>query len=108
MKQLVFSPAALSSLEDILFETIAAFGDAQAERYSRQLAARLDALASGSPPHAISCSRLLQGNRDAKGLKYYREGRHYLILRESSDTLELVEVFHERMQIEARLQELEI
>jgi len=71
------------------------------------LIARLEALASGQPPRAKPCGRLLQGRRDARGLSYYREGRHYLILRETADSLELVEVFHSQMNIETRLAELE-
>lgn len=34
MKRLVYSPAALASLEDILAWTIEQFGDDQAERYT--------------------------------------------------------------------------
>ena len=103
----IYAPAALASLEVILVWTIEQFGDAQAERHTGQLVARLKALASGRPPLAKSCSKLLHGRRDATGLSYYREGRHYLILRETEHSLELVEVFHSRMNIEARLDDLE-
>ena len=34
------------------------------------------------------------------------EGAHYLILRERPETLEVVEIFHERMNIEAHLEQL--
>lgn len=74
MKRLIFAPAALASLQDILDWTIMRFGDAQAERYTGQLIARLEALAAGQPPHAKPCSVLLPGRRDAAGLLYYREG----------------------------------
>ena len=107
MKRIIYAPAALASLEAILVWTIEQFGDAQAERYTGQLVARLKALASGRSPRAKSCSKLLRGRRDATGLSYYREGRHYLILRETEHSLELVEVFHSRMNIEAQLDELE-
>ena len=33
------------------------------------------------------------------GLSYYREGRHYLILRETENNLELVEVCHSQMTL---------
>ena len=107
MKRIVYAPAALDSLEDILTWTIEQFGDNQAERYTGQLVARLEALASKQPPRTKPCSQLVQGGRDVPVLSYYREGRHYLILRETDDSLELVEVFHSRMNIEARLSDLE-
>ena len=108
MKQIVYAPAALDSLEDILNWTIEQFGDDQAARYIGQLVARLEALAAGRPPRTKPCSQLVRGRRDAPNLSYYREGRHYLILCETDDRLELVEVFHSRMNIKARLSDLEI
>lgn len=48
----------------------------------------------------------MRGVRDASGLTCYREGVHYLILREKPDALEVVEIFHERMNLEAHLQPL--
>lgn len=107
MKKLVYTRTALASLEDILDWTIQTFGDAQAADYTDQLVNRLDALARGQPPRPRPCSALIQNKRDATGLSFYREGQHYLILRESADTLELVEVFHGRMNIEARLRNLQ-
>jgi len=106
VKRIVYAPAALASLEDILEWTIRAFGDLQAEKYTHGLAERLRAIASGQPPLPRPCGALLQDRRDATGLSYCREARHYLILRETSDTLELVEIFHERMNIDGRLREL--
>ena len=107
MKRIIYSPASLASLEAILRWTIEQFGDEQGERYTGQLAARLKALAAGHPPRAKPCSKLAQGRRDATGLSYYREGRHYLILRETENNLELVEVFNSQMDIEARLSDLD-
>ncbi len=48
----------------------------------------------------------MRDTREARGLTYIREGSHYLILREKRETLEVVEVFHERMNIEAHLERL--
>ena len=48
----------------------------------------------------------MHGVREASGLVFYREGSHYLILRERSKTLEVVEIFHERMNIEAHPEQL--
>jgi len=106
MKRIVYAPAALASLQDILEWTIREFGDAQAQKYTDRLANRLRLIADGKPPCPKPCDLLLQGRRDAAGLGYYREGRHYLIMRETDDTLELVEIFHEKMNIDARLRSL--
>ena len=46
------------------------------------------------------------GVREASGLTCFREGAHYLILRERPETLEVVEIFHERMNLEAHLERL--
>ena len=48
----------------------------------------------------------MRGVRDASGLSYYREGSHFLILREKPDMLEVVEIFHARMNIDAHLERL--
>lgn len=106
MKRVVYSPAALASLREILTWTIDHFGEAQARRYSQKLIGRLRSLASGQPPHARSCAALLPDEPRAAGLVYVREGQHYLILRESADSLELIELFHARMDIEARVRGL--
>jgi plasmid stabilization system protein ParE len=107
MKRLVYAPAALASLEDIFAWTIANFGDVQAQQYTDQLIGRLTLLAAGQGPKPRPCPQLVRTNRKVAGLCFYREGQHYLILRETSDTLELVEAFHGRMNIEARLRDLQ-
>ena len=106
MKTVVFSPAALSRLADILAYSVDWFGEAQAEAYAARLSGRLEALASGQGPKARPCERLMRGVRDASGLTCFREGAHYLILREKPDVLEVVEIFHGRMDIEAHLERL--
>ncbi len=106
MKAVVFAPAALGRLADILSYTVERFGEAQAEAYAVQLARRLEALAAGEGPKAGPCEPLMRGVREASGLKFYREGSHYLILREGPGTLEVVEIFHQRMNIEAHLERL--
>lgn len=106
MKTLVFAPAALDRLTDILAWTAERFGEAQAEAYAARLAGRLDALAAGEGPKARPCERLMRGVREAPGLAFYREGAHYLILRESAETLEVVEIFHQRMDLDAHLERL--
>ena len=106
MKTVVFAPAALARFADILAHTVERFGAGQAEAYAARLAGRLKALASGQGPKARPCERLMWGVRGASGLTCFREGSHYLILREKPGTLEVVEIFHERMNIEAHLERL--
>ena len=48
----------------------------------------------------------MRGVREASRLTCFREGSHYLILREKPEALEVVEVFHERMNIEEHLERL--
>ncbi|MDE0335156.1 MAG: type II toxin-antitoxin system RelE/ParE family toxin [Defluviicoccus sp.] len=106
MKTVVFAPAALDRLADILAWTVERFGEAQAEAYAARLARRLEALAAGEGPKARPCERLMRGVREASGLAFYHEGSHHLILRERPETLEVVEIFHERMNVEAHLERL--
>ena len=106
MKRIVISLEAEAALDDILIHTIERWSQAQAEIYIGQLTERLRALASGAPPHARPCELLMQGKRTATGLSYYREGSHFLILRETAGELQLVEIFHERMNLDRLLEEL--
>ena len=106
MKAVVYAPAALARFADILEYTIEKFGEARADAYTAQLVARIEALAAGTGPRARRCELLMQGVRDASGLTYYREGSHFLILREKPDMLEVVEIFHVRMNIDAHLERL--
>ena len=106
MRTVVFAPAALARLADIFAYSFERFGEARAEAYAGRLAGRLETLARGEGPKARPCERLMRGVRDASGLACFHEGHHYLILREKVETLEVVEIFHERMNIEAHLERL--
>ena len=48
----------------------------------------------------------MRGVRAAPGLTWYREGSHFLILRETPDTLEVVEILHGRMNLDKHLERL--
>ena len=106
MKEVFYAPAALARFADILEYTIQNFGEAQAHAYPAQLAARIEALAAGTGPRARRCELLMQGVRDASGLTCYREGSHFLILRENPETLEVVEILHGRMNLDEHLERL--
>ena len=85
MKAVVYAPAALARSAGILEYTIEKFGEAQADAHTAQLAARIEALATGTGPRARPCELLMQGVGDASGLTCYREGSHFLILREKPE-----------------------
>lgn len=106
MKTVVYAPVALARLADIFDYTIERFGAAQADAYAARLTRRLTDSAQGRRLAARPCERLMRDTREAAGLTYVREGSHYLILRERRVTIEVVEVFHERMNIEAHLERL--
>jgi len=109
VKEIFYAPAALARFArfaDILEYTIQNFGEVQADAYTARLAARIEALATGTGPRARPCELLMQGVRDASGLTWYREGSHFLILREKSDTLEVVEILHGRMNLDEHLERL--
>ena len=106
MKAVVYAPAALARFADVLEYTIEKFGEAQADAHTAQLVARIEALATGTGPRARPCELLMQGVRDASGLTCYREGSHFLILREKPDTLEVVEILHGRMNLDEHLERL--
>ena len=106
MKAVIYAPAALARFADILEYTIQSFGEAQADAYTAQLAARIEALAAGTGPRARRCELLMRGVRDASGLTYYREGSHFLILREKPNTPEVVEILHGRMNLDEHLERL--
>ena len=106
MKSVVYAPAALDSFDDILEYTADTFGEAQAVAYTEQLVARIEALAAGAGPRARPCEFLMRGNADVAGLTYYREVLHFLILLETADTLEVVEILHGRMDLDRHLRRL--
>jgi len=94
------------TLEDILSWTIEHFGIEQAERYKDQLISRLAALAANEPPHGRSCNGLLAGQRDVIDLEYYREGRHYIIYRNTFDEILVLEFVHGSRDLASILDEL--
>ena len=106
MKEVFYAPAAIARFDDILEYPIRNFGEAQADACTAQPAARIEALAAGTGLTARRCELLMRGVRDASGLSYYHEGSHFLILRENPDTLEVVEILHERMNLDEHLERL--
>jgi plasmid stabilization system protein ParE len=100
------SPQAELTLENIISWTIEHFGVGQAERYKDQLISRLAALAANELPHGLSCNGLLAGQRDVVDLEYYREGRHYIIYRNTIDDIFVLDFVHGSRDLTAILDEL--
>ena len=106
MKLWRLTPQAEDSLVGIFTWTIENFGERQALSYRDGLIARINRLASGEPPHARPCAALMQGRKGAENLTYYREGGHYIIMRDTDDVLEILEFFHQSSNLPFHLERL--
>lgn len=106
MKRWRLTTQAEMTLADIAEWTARHFGVAQAIAYRDALIDRINKLASGQPPHGRPCDVLLRGKRSAAGLRYYREGSHYLVFREREDTLVVLDFFHGHMDLDHHIAEL--
>ncbi|TCO75501.1 type II toxin-antitoxin system RelE/ParE family toxin [Chromatocurvus halotolerans] len=100
------TPQAERTLEAIILWTIENFGIDQAESYKNQLINRLSALAADELPHGISCNSLLAGEREVDDLEYYREGRHFIIYRNTKGGLLVLDFIHGSRNLPAILAEL--
>jgi toxin ParE1/3/4 len=100
------SPQAEQTLEDIISWTIEHFGIEQAAKYKDQLINRLSMLATDDIPHGRSCNSLLTGKRNAVDLEYYRVGRHFIIYRNTSEGIFVLDFVHGSRDLEAILHEL--
>ena len=94
------------TLEDIIGWTIDQFGIEQAIKYKELLENRLSSLASGKAPHGKPCNLLVSALLDINDLEYYRQGRHYIIYRNTDDELLVVDFVHGSRNLEAILQDL--
>ena len=94
------------SLVDIFAWTIEQFGERQAIAYRDALIERIDLIAQGQPPLPRPCGLLMQGHSSADDLVYYREGGHYIVMRDSEDALIVLEFFHQATDLPRHLQTL--
>ncbi len=106
MRSYRLSPQAEQRLEEIIGWTIDHFGLDQALKYKNRLTGRLSSLAVDEVPHGRPCNNLLSGKRDAIDLEYYREGRHYIIYRNTIDGILVVDFVHGSRDLDAIIQEL--
>ncbi len=100
MKDIKLSPAAEARLARILEYSIERWGLSRAEEYKDQLLDRVRSVARGELPHPRPCKVLMQDKRDAAGLCYYHEGRHFIIPRETATRIEVIEFIHQSRNLE--------
>jgi len=81
-------------IADIALWTIGRFGRHQAIIYQEELIDRLNRLANSEPPKARSCDVLMQGKHSATGLTYYRQGQHFIIMRETAERIDVLDFLH--------------
>jgi plasmid stabilization system protein ParE len=106
MRNYRLSLQAEQTLVDIIGWTIDQFGIEQAIKYKELLENRLFSLASGKAPHGKPCNLLVSELLDMNDLEYYRQGRHYIIYRNTDDELLVVDFVHGSRNLEAILQDL--
>ena len=106
MRSYRLSPQAEQTLENIIGWTIDQFGVEQAINYKDQLIARLSSLAEDELPHGRPCNILVAEKRDVGDLEYYRQGRHYIIYRNSYEGIFVLDFIHGARNLEAILDEL--
>nr|WHW29757.1 putative type II toxin-antitoxin system RelE/ParE family toxin [uncultured bacterium] len=101
------SPQAEKTLEEILGWTIENFGIEQATIYKNQLITRLTSLAADEYAHGRSCNTLISHKREAIDLEYYRQGRHYIIYRNTKEGVFVLDFVHGSRALEAIVIELD-
>ena len=90
------SPAARADLEEIWNYTVRHWGVAQAERYTRDIQAACEALSDG-----ILVGRSAEDIR--AGYRKVAVGSHVVYFRERADTLEVIRILHQRMDVERHI-----
>lgn len=91
---------------DIALWTTLQFGRVQAVIYRDELIACLDRLAKGESPHAKPCAILMQGKHPAEGLSYYRQGQHFIIMRETAERIDVLDFLHVNSDLPSRIARL--
>jgi toxin ParE1/3/4 len=92
----IVSPRARADIDDIWNYTVEQWGERQAEICLRLLQAAVDAVAS-DPKIGPTCDDVRPGYRK------YRVGSHVLFYRVAANTVVVVRILHQRMDIERHL-----
>ena len=106
MRSYRLSSQAEQALEEVIGWTIDHFGIEQAINYKDRLTARLVSLVVDEVPHGRSCDVLLAGKRHVSDLEYYREGRHYIIYRNTDNGIWVVDFVHGSRNLEVIIEDL--
>ena len=94
--RLQFTPAAIADLDGIFDYTLERWGRDQAERYLRDIQRVCEGLASGDLP-GRSADHVRKGYRKAAS------GAHMIYYRSEGETLIVVRILHQRMDIDRHL-----
>lgn len=97
------TPRAEEALVEIALWTIRRFGAAQADAYETELIGRCEALARGDLP-GQDCSVL--AGEGARGLRFVRAGRHFVVYVEIGAEVVVLDVIHGRADLPRRLEAL--
>ncbi len=100
MRPYRLSLQAEQSLEKIFSWTVQHFGIEQAARYKDQLIRRLHSLSENEMPRGRPCNALLVGRRKSLDLEYYREGRHFIIYRNTPQGVYVLDFVHGSRDLE--------
>lgn len=92
MKQVVYRPEADEDLEGIWAYTLERWGFDQAIEYDKDLTQRIEGLANGR-----TTSR--PAEEVGPGLRRASAGSHVVFFREDAETLTVVRVLHQRMDV---------
>ena len=96
MAQYALSPAAQADLESIWEYSLRHWGEAQAETYIRSIQTACEALAKGT-----IVSRAVEEIRT--GYRKVAVGSHVMFFRIQQDTVEIMRILHQSMDIERHL-----
>jgi toxin ParE1/3/4 len=92
----IVSPRARADIDDIWNYTVEQWGERQAEIYLRLLEAAVDAVVA-DPKVGPTCDDVRPGYRK------YRVGSHVLFYRVTANTVVVVRILHQRMDVERHL-----
>lgn len=104
MKPWRLTQQAESSLTEIASWTVKHFGKQQAIKYRDELIQCINKIVSDNPPQCKSCLKLIK--ETDQQLFYTKQGRHFIVFRETEQQLEILEFFHQRMDLPTHIKNL--
>ena len=92
------------SLRDIAIWTVKHFGKQKAVKYRDDLIDCINRIASSHPPKSKNCGKLIEDSHNE--LSYIKQGSHFIVFRETEKQLEILEFFHQRMDLPTHIKNL--